>query len=161
MPEITRALIPAAGHGTRLSPLTRAIPKEMLPLGRKPVLEYIVEELVACGIGDVLIVVSPGKDSIKAYFEDGARYGIRISYTIQREMRGLGDAILHGEQWAEGGSFLAAFGDCLILSPNHAPTRRLLASHESIGSFATVLTQSVPDDCVTRYGILAPRGPAP
>ncbi len=156
MSEITRSLIPAAGHGTRLSPLTRAIPKEMLPLGRKPVLEYIVEELVACGIRDVLIVVSPGKESIEAYFQDGAAFGVRISYVIQREMRGLGDAVLHGEQWADGSPFLAAFGDCLLDSADHEATRRLLQIHSTQGAFASVLTQEVGLDLVSRYGIVAP-----
>jgi len=156
MSVITRALIPAAGHGTRLSPLSRAIPKEMLPLGRKPVLEYIVEELAACGIRDILLVVSSGKESIETYFEDGARFGLRISYVVQREMRGLGDAVLHGEQWSDGRSFLAAFGDCIIESSDHAATKRLLQTHSVEGAFASVLTEKVSVDLVSRYGIVAP-----
>ena len=156
MAQITKALIPAAGHGTRLAPLTRAIPKEMLPLGRKPVLEYIVEELSACGIRDVLIVTSPGKESIEAYFANGARFGIRISYVIQREMSGLGDAILHGEQWADGRPFLSAFGDCILESPEHAATRRLLQTFSEQGAFASVLTEEVALERVSRYGIVAP-----
>src|SRR2546421_10623067 len=94
---IQRAIVPAAGLGTRLRPLTLAIPKEMLPLGRKPVLEYVVEELRAAGIGRILFVVSPGKEMIRAYFGDGGRFDLRFDYATQPEMLGLGDALLHGE----------------------------------------------------------------
>ena len=155
MPAIARALVPAAGYGTRLRPLTLAIPKEMLPLGRKPVLEIIVEELAASGIREILMVVSPGKESIRSYFEDGTRFGARITYAVQSEMRGLGDAILHGEEWANGQPFLTAFGDCIIDSPNHFATRRLLDAHRINASFATVLAQKVPRELVSRYGILS------
>src|SRR5437588_8937489 len=90
--RIERAIVPAAGYGTRLRPLTEAIPKEMLPLGRKPVLEYVLEELRGAGITDVLFVVSTGKEMIRKYFGDGERFGVRCTYAIQPEMKGLGDA---------------------------------------------------------------------
>src|SRR5579872_3708409 len=111
-----RALIPAAGFGTRLRPLTSAIPKEMLPLGRKPVLEYVVEEMRGAGLTRLLFVISPGKELIRSYFGDGSRWGVHCDYAIQPEMRGLGDAILHGESWTDGLPFVVAFGDCIIES---------------------------------------------
>jgi UTP--glucose-1-phosphate uridylyltransferase len=128
----------------------------MLPLGRKPVLEYIVEELAACAIREALIVVSPGKEGIRAYFQDGDRFGIHLSYVIQPKMRGLGDAILQGEDWTGGETFLTAFGDAIIESTNHGASRRLLATHNENESFASVMVESVSLAMVSRFGIVSP-----
>src|ERR1051326_3097400 len=106
--RIRKAIVPAAGFGTRLHPLTKAIPKEMLPLGRKPVLQYVLEELKAAAIEEALLVISPGKEIIRNYFGDGAKFGIAIQYAVQNEMRGLGDAVLHGEEWANEEHFVVA-----------------------------------------------------
>src|SRR5512143_4179910 len=111
---IDRALVPAAGYGTRMRPLTRAIPKEMLPIGRKPVLEHVLDELKGAGIQRILFIISPGKDMVQGYFGDGSAWGVRCDYAVQQQMRGLGDALLHGEEWAEGHPVMVAFGDCLI-----------------------------------------------
>src|SRR5690349_17245036 len=102
MNPIDRAVIPAAGHGTRLRPITSAIPKEMLPLGRKPVLEHVLDEIRVAGITKVLFVVSPGKEMIESYFGDGQRFGVACDYVVQPQMLGLGDAILHAESWTNG-----------------------------------------------------------
>lgn len=188
LPPIDRALVPAAGLGTRLYPLTRALPKEMLPLGRRPVLEYVVEELRAAGITRILFVVSPSKPMIEAYFGDGAKWGVRCDYVLQPERKGLGEAILRGEAWAEGQPFVVAFGDCLIeeethysitpssshplpLSPPHpqpptpnarsAPLRRLLETHRRERADATVLTERIARENTRKYGILAPAVPLP
>jgi UTP--glucose-1-phosphate uridylyltransferase len=158
------ALIPAAGFGTRLRPLTRAIPKEMLPLGRKPLLEYIVEELRAAGISRLLFVISSGKEMIRSYFGDGEKWGLRCDYTLQPEMRGLGDAVLQGEAWADGQPFIVAFGDCLIESqaaPDAIPVARLIATHLRERADATVLTERIPREKTRNYGILAPAVPLP
>src|SRR5579862_3343934 len=111
---IDRAIIPAAGFGTRLRPLTTAIPKEMLPLGRKPVLEYVIEELRDAGVSRILMVVSAGKQMVRDYFGDGTAWGVRCDYVLQPEMRGLGDAVLQGEAWSEGEPVVVAFGDCIV-----------------------------------------------
>lgn len=153
---IQQAIIPAAGYGTRLRPLTLAIPKEMLPLGRKPVLEHVLDELRLAGIRRVAIVLSPGKDVIRNYFGDGSRWEIECDYVIQPEMKGLGDAILLAEQWSRGEPALVAFGDCVIESQNDVPSARLLTAHVTRGADATVLTQRVPHDKIARYGVVKP-----
>src|SRR5258708_38696284 len=112
--RIRRAIVPAAGYGTRLRPLTNAIPKEMLPVGRKPVLEYVVEELRAAGIESALLVISAGKEMIRTYFGNGSRCGLSMEYVMQKEMRGLGDAVLYGESWVGGEHFALALGDCVF-----------------------------------------------
>src|SRR5579872_3838049 len=140
-----RALIPAAGFGTRLRPLTSAIPKEMLPLGRKPVLEYVVEEMRGAGLTRLLFVISPGKELIRSYFGDGSRWDVHCEYVLQYEMRGLGDAVLHGESWTEGRPFVVAFGDCIIetelstldSSARGSPLVRLIRTHGCQGAAAT------------------------
>jgi UTP--glucose-1-phosphate uridylyltransferase len=156
---IDRAIVPAAGLGTRLRPITDAIPKEMLPLGRKPVLEHILEELRGAGIRRVLFVIAPGKEMIERYFGNGAAWDVHCDYVIQPEMRGLGDAVLHGEGWADARPFLCAFGDCVIESRSEAsPSRRLAdvaGSRQAIG----VLAERVQLAMTNRYGVLQPAHP--
>jgi UTP--glucose-1-phosphate uridylyltransferase len=153
---INRAIIPAAGFGTRLRPLTQAIPKEMLPLGRKPVLEYVLEELRGAGIRKALFVVSPGKEMIRSYFGDGDHWGIRCDYVIQPEMKGLGDAVLQGEAWTEGEDFVVAFGDCLVEGGSPHPLSRVVETHVSQKSSATVLTERIAPEKTRKYGIVDP-----
>ena len=116
---ITKAIIPAAGLGTRLKPLTDACPKELLPVGRYPVLWHVLLELQGAGITEVLFVVSHRKPQIRACFGDNfvgdtSLAPIKCDYVIQQEQRGLGDAILCGELWTGSDPFLVAFGDCMI-----------------------------------------------
>lgn len=160
--SIRQAIVPAAGYGTRLRPLTKAIPKEMLPLGRRPVLDYVVEELREAGIDRILFVISPGKEMIRAYFGDSADHGVACDYAIQPVMRGLGDAILQGEEWAGGAPFVVAFGDCLVRSVRRggeAPLSRMLQTHAREHADATVLTELVAPDATRKYGILRPGAP--
>src|SRR5688500_1635838 len=97
---ISKAVIPAAGFGTRLRPLTQAFPKELLPVGRKPVLAHVAEELRGGGITEALFIVSERKPQIRAFFgeeyDDGdrSRPPLRCDYLIQLEQRGSGDAVL-------------------------------------------------------------------
>src|SRR6476646_8601813 len=110
---IRRAVIPAAGLGTRLRPLTNAFPKELLPIGRLPVLAHIAAELRGAGITEALFIVSEQKPQIRAFFgevyegdtEPGAERAelppLRCSYATQTQQRGLGDALLYAEDWAE------------------------------------------------------------
>lgn len=152
-------MIPAAGYGTRLRPLTVAIPKEMLPLGRKPVLEHIVEELRDSGLTELLFIVSPGKDMIQSYFGTGERWGVRCEYVIQPEMRGLGEAILRGEDWAGGEPVVVAFGDCVIDRAGPPACARLVATVAERRADVAVLTETVPRHLTNRYGVLQPAGP--
>jgi len=159
---LRRAVLPAAGLGTRLRPLTRAFPKELLPVGRKPVLAHIATELLGAGITHALFVVSERKPQIRGFFgdvyEDDVTGGaLHCTYAVQEEQRGLGDALLCAADWTAGEPFVVAFGDCMIDAPDSAaPLRRLLAAHQSKASDATVLTEQVALEQVSRYGVLAP-----
>ena len=168
-PAIRRAVIPAAGLGTRLRPLTNAYPKELLPIGRLPVLAHIAAELQGAGITDALFIVSDQKPQIRSYFGEiyrSERTGdaevepLRCSYVTQQSQRGLGDALLYAESWAAGMPFAVAFGDCMMDAPDpSAPLRRLLAVHAANGAGATVLAEAIPIENVFRYGVLAPESP--
>lgn len=154
--NIRKAVIPAAGKGTRLLPLTRVVPKEMLPLGRKPVLEYIVDEIVSTGITDILFVISEDKISIPEYFK--ACPGINIDWTIQKQQRGLADAILCGEDYAAGEPFLVALGDSIISQDGaRHPTSRVLDCFEQTDAQGVIIVQKTPPSEVSRYGMVHPK----
>ena len=87
-----KAIIPAAGHGTRFLPVTRVVPKEMLPIGARPALEVIVDEARAAGADEIVLVISPGKELIREYFKDRPY----ISFACQTEQKGLGHAVMVG-----------------------------------------------------------------
>lgn len=158
--HIDRAVVPAAGYGTRMRPLTHAIPKEMLPLGRKPALEYVLEELREAKIQRALFVISPRKQMIRDYFGDGSAWGVRCEYVVQPQMLGLGDAVLRGEDWVQERPFVVAFGDCVIETQGELPLARLLRTHAAQGADATVLTERIAPERTRRYGIVAPVGRA-
>lgn len=157
-----RAVLPAAGLGTRLRPLTQAFPKELLPVGRKPVLAHIATELLGAGITEALFVISERKPQIEQFFgavyqDDVTGAALHCSYVVQKEQRGLGDALLCAADWTGEEPFVVAFGDCLVDAPeSSAPLRRLLETHVRQGADATVLTEQVPLEKVFRYGVLAP-----
>ena len=153
---VRRAVILAAGLGTRLQPITRVVPKEMLPIGRKPVLEHILDEVCAAGVTDLLFVISREKALIGEYFGDGSNWGVRCATVIQPAMRGIADAVLRAEEWTCGDPFLLAFGDCMLTGPGDGPTRRLLAAHRAAGAAATALCEEVPLARTRHYGILVP-----
>jgi UTP--glucose-1-phosphate uridylyltransferase len=158
--HIDRAIVPAAGYGTRMRPLTHAIPKEMLPLGRKPALEYVLEELRDAKIQRALLVISPRKQMIRDYFGDGSAWGVRCEYVVQPQMLGLGDAVLRGESWVQERPFVVAFGDCVIEAKGEPPLARLLRAHTAQRADATVLTERIAPDQTRKYGIVAPAGQA-
>lgn len=149
-------MIPAAGKGTRLLPLTRAIPKEMLPLGRKPVMEHIVDELKSIGITEVLLIISEEKTSIPAYFHDYP--GVDISWVVQKTQKGLADAILASEEFVDGDPFLVALGDSIITpsEPEHA-TSRVLRCFLETDAQAVINVQSTPLEECSRYGLVRPK----
>lgn len=161
--DVTRAVIPAAGLGTRLRPLTYAFPKELLPVGRLPVLAHVVEELRAAGITRALFIVSNAKPQIRSYFgdqfgSDDARFPpLKCSYVVQAEQRGLGHAIGLARDWTDGDTFVVAFGDCIIESARAvSPLQRLLKHHTNHVSLATTLVEEVAVDRVSHYGIVSP-----
>jgi UTP--glucose-1-phosphate uridylyltransferase len=152
---VRKAVIPAAGKGTRLLPLTKTVPKEMLPLGRKPVLGHIVDELAAAGIDEILFVISEEKSCIPKYFEDGS---VRFSSVNQPEQKGLADAVLYGEEFAGEEPVAVALGDSVITSGEAKHVmRRLLDAYESLDAACVIAVEEVPVSHASRYGIVKPK----
>ena len=151
------AIIPAAGKGTRFLPATRVIPKEMLPIGAKPAIHGIVEEALAAGADDIVLVISEEKEIIRRYFEGDETLSGKVRYVYQREQRGLGHAVL---QAAEGvtGTALVLLGDALVTGPN--PSREMVAISKANGGASVVGLERVPPERVSRYGIVALEGRA-
>ena len=145
-----RAIIPAAGLGTRFLPVTRVVPKEMLPVGSKPALELIVDEAMSAGADEITIVISHGKELIREYFKGDA--SIRFAY--QTEQKGLGDAVLAG--WtgneADEGNVLILLGDALVAGCNASKEMvELSAAH---GGCGVIGCERVPREKISCYGIM-------
>ena len=157
------AVIPAAGMGTRLFPLTYAIPKEMLPLGPKPAIQLVVEELHAAGVKDFVIVVGKKKDAIAEHFMAlraaeplFADPEMRVSFVTQHRPRGLGDAVLCAESCCQD-NFIVALGDAVIHGPVFGDLMaRMIRTHQQTGARATIAAQEVPLADTSRYGIIKP-----
>jgi UTP--glucose-1-phosphate uridylyltransferase len=170
---IRKAIIPAAGLGTRFLPATKAVPKEMLPVVDKPVIQYVVEEAVAAGITDICIVVSEGKWAIKEHFSRNAELEARLAaqgkvdllaamrrisemarftYVVQKEQKGLGDAIYCGKDFAGDDAVGVLLGDTIIGADAPA-LGQLLEVHEKYGQ-GVVLCEEVEWSRVSRYGVL-------
>ena len=175
---IKSAIVPVAGHGTRLLPATKSQPKEMLPVARKPIVPYVVEDLVANGIEQILFVTGRGKDSIENHFDHDPELFRALTdankrellkelepetlranffYTRQRLQRGLGDAILCGEKFAGGEPFLVALGDSIL--GLHALSRavsRMVELYESGNTSCVIAVEEVPREETPHYGIVQP-----
>lgn len=157
---IVTAVLPAAGLGTRLRPLTEHVPKELLPIGRMPVIGHVLEEVSQAGIQRAKVVVSPAKDMVKAYCGDGSRWGLSCTYCVQSSMRGVGDAVLCAVRDGAQPPLLVAFADCAILRQRGTTTppavRRLVEAFMASDSDAAVLCEEVPWERVRHYGVLQP-----
>jgi len=143
---VRKAVVATAGIGSRLAPLTSAIPKEMLPIGRKPVLHHIVDELRGAGIREVLFIVSPYKKGIiEKYFNIGDDWGLKFDYLTQTEPLGSGQAVLCAQSWVGKEHFVVAWGDTLVYSApqSEPPLKRMI--HHAVGhsADALVLTERV------------------
>lgn len=150
----TLAILPAAGFGTRLRPLTDVSPKELLPVGRQPVFDWILRELESAGVRHAVGVVSPAKESLfrRRY---GTRFGsIDMEWVVQPEMRGLGDAVACAARPAAGAeALLVALADAVVEEPVAGGlTRRLLGAPDPIA----IAVQEVAAERVSRYGIVDP-----
>jgi UTP--glucose-1-phosphate uridylyltransferase len=173
--KVRKAIIPAAGLGTRFLPMTKSVPKEMLPVVDKPVIQYVVEECVCSGIKEILIVIGGGKRSIEEHFgrapdlerelEERGKSGLRdeirqisdlanIHYVWQNELKGLGDAVLCGQAFCGNEPFALLLGDTIVDSDNSTRPilKQLLEIHAEHQASAVAL-EEVPDDKVSRYGI--------
>lgn len=154
------AVVPAAGFGTRLRPLTNALPKEMLPVGRSVALEHIVAEMRAAGVRRVVFVLSSAKEAlVRSRFGDSdPDSGMDFAYVVQPEMRGLGEAVLRTESLVEAsGPFLVALGDAVFEEPHTGGlVRRLTDAAAMTGAGIGLAVQRVPPERISRYGVVKP-----
>ena len=175
------AVVPVAGLGTRLLPATKSQPKEMLPVGRKPVAQHVVDELALSGIRRLLFITGKGKHSIENHFDidgelisylrhtgreqelgelDFERQDMEYFYTRQRRQLGLGHAVLCARPLVGNQPFVVALGDSIIgLNAQSDIVRRLVEQFEQSKADVVIALEEVPWEDVHRYGIAKPRGP--
>lgn len=174
MKKIRKAVIPAAGFGTRFLPETKAMPKEMLPIVDKPTIQYIVEEILASGIQEILIISGHAKRAIEDHFDSSPELeehlyetgkldllreirkvaSVRIHYTRQQYMRGLGDAILCAKEFMDGEPFGVILGDDVVYTGNHEPALHQLIDQYNKTGGTIIGCQVVKKEAVSSYGII-------
>ncbi len=142
-----KAVIPAAGHGTRMRPYTDETPKPMLEYGGKPILERIVECLKNLGVDEIVMVVGHLKEEITKHFGDGSDFGVRIEYAEQPERMGLAHAILQAEPFIDG-DFIVHHGDNLFLCDNLG---EVVDVHLREGADATIGTLELEGEDLESY----------
>lgn len=179
--KVRKAVIPAAGFGTRFLPGSKAVPKEMILLVDKPVIQYVVEEAVQSGIEEICIVISEGKEDIIHHFSPAPALEERLEKTgkmellyqvqalsrmakftflYQRELKGLGDAILCARDFTGQEPFVILLGDTVLRSTTEIPvTRQLTAVYEMTGK-SVIASEEVPPEKIHKYGIIGST-PAP
>lgn len=142
MARIKTAVIPAAGHGSRMGPLTRIIPKEMLPLGSIPVIEHTIAELASSGIKRIGVVIRKGKEVIREYLDTRKDLypNSELEFVYQKESLGLGDALRCAKDFIQGVPFVMALPDQILLSEQCA-TRQLLEACEGIDGIWNSMVQ--------------------
>jgi len=181
--EIRKVVIPVAGAGTRLLPVTKSQPKEMLPVGRKPVVQYVVEEAEAAGLRQVLFVTGRKKTSIEDHFDrdvglvrkltSGGRgelveelayeeMNASFFYVRQSTEAGQADAIGMTRDFIGDEHFVVAHGDTIISSSGEEPLlKRMMRVHLATGADATIAVEEVAEEEIHRYGIVRPAGDTP
>jgi UTP--glucose-1-phosphate uridylyltransferase len=177
--KINIAVVPVAGLGTRLLPATKSQPKEMLPIGRKPVVQYVVEELARVGMQRILFITGPGKASIENHFDLNAeliqvlrengkedllaelefdRAPIQYFYTRQRQQLGLGHAVSCAKPFIGNQPFAVALGDSIIgLNAESNILGRMTTCFAERKADAVIAFTEVPRDRVPFYGVAKPR----
>ncbi|PIR49051.1 UTP--glucose-1-phosphate uridylyltransferase [Candidatus Peregrinibacteria bacterium CG10_big_fil_rev_8_21_14_0_10_55_24] len=171
--KITKAILPVAGLGTRFLPWTKVVPKELLPIGNRPIIAHLVDECLDAGISDICFVISRGKEAIPQYFahdtklaaeldrrgklhhlEELKRYdSVRFTTVYQDEQLGDGHAILQAASWVGNAPIAVLFGDDLFLGKDPGLTQ-LLQAYEYAENGAVIALENVPKEDVERYGIV-------
>lgn len=172
--SVKKAIIPCAGFGTRFLPVTKVLPKELLPIVDTPALSYIVDEAVASGIEEIVIVISPQKEDIRHLFEPNVALNARleevddkesyllanksinakISFVTQETMNGNANAILLCKKFANGEPVAVLFGDDVMYSGSATPvTKQLIDAYEKTGG-TIVGCQQTPEDVARRCGVM-------
>ena len=177
--KVRKAIIPAAGLGTRFLPATKALAKEILPIVDKPTIQFIVEEALASGIEDILVVTGKSKRSIEDHFDSNFELeynlkekgktdllrlvdestGIRLHFIRQSHPRGLGDAVLQAKAFVGNEPFVVLLGDDLmdINGTDYPLTKQLIDDYEATHA-STIAVMPVPHEEVSAYGVIAPQG---
>lgn len=179
--NVKKAVIPAAGLGTRFLPATKAQPKEMLPIVDKPTIQYIVEEAVASGIEEIIVITSSTKRSIEDHFDKSYELEdtlekkgklellkevqkisnlVNIHYIRQKEPLGLGHAVLCAKSFIGNEPFAVLLGDDIVYSGENKPALKQLIETYDKTSASVVGVQTVAKSEVDKYGIVAPIGEA-
>lgn len=176
--KVRKAVIPAAGLGTRFLPVTKAMPKEMLPIVDKPTIQFIVEEAKASGIEDILIVTGKNKRSIEDHFDANPELeqdlqekhkdkllkltqsitdlGVNLYYTRQPHPAGLGDAIYRAKSFVGDEPFVVMLGDDLM-NDKEPLTKQLIDRYNKTHA-STIAVMRVPHEEVSKYGVIDPSG---
>jgi UTP--glucose-1-phosphate uridylyltransferase len=145
--HVFRALIPVAGRGTRMYPATAAIPKELLAIGNRPLLEFTLDELVVAGITEAVLVTARGKHAIEDFVDDWCERhpdALCVSYVRQREPRGLGGAVLCGEHLLDDGAFAVVLPDDLLVG-RESTLRRLIDTYTRTHTLALAVEPIMPE----------------
>lgn len=180
MRKVRKAVIPAAGLGTRFLPATKALAKEMLPIVDKPTIQFIVEEALKSGIEDILVVTGKSKRSIEDHFDSNFELeynlehkgktdllklvndttAINLHFIRQSHPRGLGDAVLQAKAFIGNEPFVVMLGDDLMDINNDKAvplTKQLINDYETTHA-STIAVMPVPHEEVSSYGVIAPQG---
>ncbi len=171
---IKKAIIPAAGFGTRFLPATKSQPKEMLPIVDKPTIQYVVEEAVQSGITDILMIIGRGKRAIEEHFDRSFELELQleekemfdelleirkisrmadIHFIWQKELNGLGDAVRYAKYHIGNEPFAILLGDTIMESDQKPVLRQLMDVHDVYGG-SVVALEEVPESKVRRYGVM-------
>jgi len=175
---IQKVVIPVAGAGTRLLPVTKCQPKEMLPVGRKPAVQYVVEEAEAAGLKQILFVTGRQKTAIEDHFDKDPDLARRLSqsgksdlleelayeelavsffFVRQREPKGLADAVATARDFVDDEPFVVSLGDSIILSRGSSNLlERMIDCHQRNDAACTVALEEVPVESIHRYGAVKP-----
>ena len=175
--KITKAVIPAAGFGTRFLPATKAVAKEMIPIVDTPTIEYIVREAMEAGINEFLIIINEYKESIKEHFGHNIPLEtflrdknniealkivldlpskIKVDFVIQKEQKGLGHAILCAKEFCGGDDFAVLLGDDIVVNKEYPAIKQLCDFYEKVNC-SIVGVQEVPNEDTKLYGIVNPK----
>lgn len=175
MNNVKWAVIPCAGKGTRFLPITKGLPKEMLPIVDRPTLDYIVQELVDSGIENIVFIVSKGKEEIKKYYDEDKAYEEELTkdgkesyakmihdssskahyyYVEQKELLGLGHAVLQAKEVIGKNNFVVCCGDDICTYVGKAPVLQMVEAFNKNGGYTVVGGQTVEHSQIVKYGCM-------